>query len=189
MNSPSFCLIFVLTSCLSVPLYAEWPQILGPLRTGHAAERAKLTTPWPGIGPKLLWKRPVGQGFAGVAIAGEPATVYLFERVQDDEVLSAISLVDGAKTLWSVKFPVSYQGTIASDDGPRSVPSVTKEQSHRLGVSGNLHCVERVTGRLLWSRELAKELRAAPGYFGFVPRQLCWRIESLSMLVQLTVLV
>ncbi|MDG2470854.1 MAG: hypothetical protein P8M80_16355, partial [Pirellulaceae bacterium] len=43
----------------------DWPQILGPSRNGQA-NGEKLFETWPAEGPKELWSRDCGQGFAGV---------------------------------------------------------------------------------------------------------------------------
>src|SRR5580692_1478093 len=41
----------------------DWPQILGPHRDGRA-EGESLADSWPAGGPKVLWERPVGRGYA-----------------------------------------------------------------------------------------------------------------------------
>ena len=42
-------------------LGGEWPQILGPQRSG-IAEGEQLAAMWPEGGPPVVWKQPVGQG-------------------------------------------------------------------------------------------------------------------------------
>ena len=41
---------------------------LGPTRNGVAA-RERIADSFPAGGPKTVWQRPVGRGFAGVAVA------------------------------------------------------------------------------------------------------------------------
>src|SRR5436190_1579716 len=46
----------------------DWPQILGPNRDGVAVNE-KTLLPWPVSGPKKLWEREAGSGFAGPVVA------------------------------------------------------------------------------------------------------------------------
>src|SRR4051812_37654919 len=61
---------------------AVGPQFLGPPRDGVYAG-ANLAKSWPAGGPKVVWKRDVGQGFAGPAVSD--GKLVLFYRVGDRE--------------------------------------------------------------------------------------------------------
>ncbi|MEX0586263.1 MAG: alcohol dehydrogenase, partial [Pirellulales bacterium] len=49
-------------------LGGDWPQILGPNRDGRA-DGERLADRWGPSGPKVRWHRPVGAGYAGVAVS------------------------------------------------------------------------------------------------------------------------
>jgi outer membrane protein assembly factor BamB len=142
---------------------ADWPQILGPTRNGAAANGEMPPVAWPALGPKFLWDIPVGRGFAGVAIADK--TAYLFHRVDDEEVVAALDIATG-RTIWNSKSTVRYVSGISSDDGPRCVPTVVGDKLVVFGVAGHLRCLERATGKEVWSRESWRDYRAPEGYFG-----------------------
>ncbi len=144
-------------------LTADWPQILGPTRTGIAGAGETPPVAWQAAGPKLLWDISIGRGFAGVAIADK--TAYLFHRIDDEEVVAALDIATG-KTIWNSKSAVRYVSSIASDDGPRCVPTVVGDRVVVFGVAGHLRCLERATGKELWSRETWRDFRAPEGYFG-----------------------
>ncbi len=57
---------------------SDWPQYLGPSRNGIYAGPA-LADNWGTSGPKVVWRKQVGQGFAGPAVVGN--RVILFHRV------------------------------------------------------------------------------------------------------------
>ena len=62
--------IRALTLCLlsiSTLSAADWPQHLGPQRTGHSAETDLLST-WPADGLKSAWKVSGGVGMSGIAV-------------------------------------------------------------------------------------------------------------------------
>ena len=142
---------------------ADWPQILGPTRNGVAAAGETPPVAWGALGPKFLWDLEVGRGFAGVAIADK--TAYLFHRVDDEEVVAALDIATG-KPQWTSKSPVRYVSGISSDDGPRCTPIVVGDKLVVFGVAGNLRCLDRATGKELWSRETWREYKAPEGYFG-----------------------
>ncbi len=48
---------------------ADWPQYLGPVRSGVYSGPA-LTDTWPAGGPPVLWRKAVGAGFSGPVVTG-----------------------------------------------------------------------------------------------------------------------
>jgi len=140
----------------------DWPQILGPHRNGHA-ENEKLLDQWPQRGPKEVWKKDLGTGYAGPAVAD--GVVYLFHRESSSELLEAVELKTGKK-IWTCDMPASYQASINPDDGPRCVPVVTKDAVIVYGAAGILRSVERQTGKIRWEVDLARNFSAPDGYFG-----------------------
>src|SRR5437763_10769005 len=58
----------------------DWPQWLGPQRDGVWRETGILEK-FPRGGPKVLWRREIGGGYAGPAVAG--GRVFVTDRVLD----------------------------------------------------------------------------------------------------------
>src|SRR5262245_21932461 len=56
----------------------DWPQWLGPKRDGLWRENGILAK-FPRGGPKVLWRTPIGGGYAGPAVSG--GKVYITDRV------------------------------------------------------------------------------------------------------------
>lgn len=140
----------------------DWPQILGPHRDGRA-EGESLADSWPASGPKILWERPVGRGYAGVAVVGEQGVV--FHRVENEEVVEAFDAKTG-KSGWKFAIPTSYVSGISPDDGPRCVPIIHGDRVIAFGVQGNLACLRLADGAKIWTRDTHAEFRAGEGYFG-----------------------
>ena len=63
----------------------DWPQILGPHRSGIADPDEQLADTWPAAGPQEVWRRPVGSGYAGVSVVDGKA--FLFHRIDDQEII------------------------------------------------------------------------------------------------------
>ena len=141
----------------------EWPQILGPGRNGIAAADERLAEAWPAGGPRIMWQRPVGSGYAGVAVAA--GRTILFHRVGDAEVVEALDAATG-QPLWQHEHPTRFRPQVGGGDGPLCVPLVHDGRVIAFGAQGVLRCLDAATGRLLWLRDTHGDFGAPEGYFG-----------------------
>jgi len=148
----------------------DWPQLLGPNRNGVAVDE-RIASVWPDDGPKTLWQRSVGSGFAGVSVSSGVAV--LFHRIDDEDIVEALNATTG-RTLWKSSFPASYEPSYSSDDGPRVVPLIDRGRVYVYGAMGNLRCLNLDTSKTVWARDAYDEFhskkyfRGEPpeGYFG-----------------------
>jgi len=149
---------------LMAPLHAEdWPQILGPARDG-VYTGVRLADTWPAAGPRVLWKRPVGEGLAGVAVAG--GRVLLFHRVQNEEVVESLAAATGAPQ-WRFAYPTTYRDDFGFDEGPRAVPVVAGGTVYTVGADSELTALDLATGTRRWQVNLMQRFGARKGYFGY----------------------
>ncbi len=151
----------------SVPVHTathagDWPQILGPHRTGIAVDDV-LAPSWPQAGPALVWSRPVGQSNAGVAVQGDIGV--LFHRLGDREVIEAFNVANG-EALWQEGYPTSFLPQVGSEDGPLCVPTIEGQQVVTFGAQGVLTCLDMNSAQQLWQRHTHDDFEALPGYFG-----------------------
>jgi len=143
-------------------LAADWPGTHGPTRDGHSSE-TQLKWDWPKAGPEQAWKIAVGSGFAGVAVAD--GKVFLFHRIENEEVLSALDPATG-KELWKFAYRTKYRDDFQFDNGPRCVPLIEKGVAYLYGADGDLHAVDAKTGKEKWGKNLMAEYKPKKGYFG-----------------------
>ena len=155
-------IVTVLVLFPQVAAAGDWPQILGPGRDGIARSETLLKT-WPTAGPKEVWRVPVGEGFAGVAVTGE--TVVLFHRRQNSEIIEALSSADG-QSRWTSPAACDYRSGMSSDSGPRCVPLIAGDRIYTFGANGMLRCVRATDGREVWRRDTWPDFGAPEGYFG-----------------------
>ena len=147
----------------AAPLVVEdWPQFLGPTRDG-VYRGPRLADAWPASGPRVLWRKPVGQGLAGVAISG--GRVILFHRVKGEEVVEALDSRTGTPQ-WRFAYPTSYRDDFGFDEGPRAVPVVAGGRVYTFGAESELTALDLATGKRLWNVNLMQRFGAAKGYFG-----------------------
>jgi outer membrane protein assembly factor BamB len=153
--------LFVLLLTALAGAGSDWPQLLGPNRNGTANEK-DLAEAWPKEGPPVVWERAVGEGFSSPVVAD--GVVYLFQRVDGNEVLEALDAATGAPR-WKFDYRCAYSDSYGKGNGPRSTPVVADGKIYLLGASGILTCVDR-SGKKVWQKALHEEYRVRPNFFG-----------------------
>ena len=166
MSLSALCMFFV-----APVLAGDWPQILGPTRNG-IAQQESLAATWPESGLKPAWTHPVGDGFAGTAVAQGKAIV--FHRLQDEEVVDALDAATGKK-LWKAQWKSTYRPSYVDDAGPRATPLIHDKSVYLFGAAGMLARVKLDDGQIEWQRDLFANFKTMrpkggeppEGYFGF----------------------
>ncbi len=147
-----------------------WPHFLGPHQNASTRERPLLDT-WPPEGPRRVWERGSGEGYACPVIA-EDRLVY-FHRVEGRETVECLEPATGRR-YWRFDYAVEYQDRYGYSPGPRSSAVIAQGRVYAAGVTGQLHCLELASGKLLWRRDLAAEYRVPAYFFGYGPTPCVW---------------
>src|SRR3954468_20145109 len=140
----------------------DWPQFLGPDRNGTYAG-SPLSETWGSSGPKVVWRKQVGQGFAGPAVV--EGHVLLFHRVANEEVLESLDAKTGTPT-WRYAYPTTYRDDFGFDEGPRAVPVAANGIVYTFGAQGQLHAVDLAKGTRIWSDDTMTRFNVPKGFFG-----------------------
>jgi outer membrane protein assembly factor BamB len=146
-----FILTLFLTSSTGPIKIYEWR---GPDRSGIYPE-SNLLKKWPAEGPRELWSiKNIGNGFVSPVFSGE--NFYITGEIDSMEILFSFNL-KGEKqwqtTLgreWTKSFP-----------GSRSAPTIVGDLLYVGTGLGNLYCVNRANGRILWSKDLVTDFNGA----------------------------
>lgn len=152
--------LIIFLVCFSIA--ADWPQYQGPNRDSISTETG-LARSWPKDGPKVIWKKDAGNGWAGPAVAGDIAI--LFHRIADDEVVECVEAATG-KEKWKQTYRTRYIDMYDKDDGPRSTPLIADGKVFTLGPDGDLSAFALADGKRLWQRNINKDYNVPKGYFG-----------------------
>jgi outer membrane protein assembly factor BamB len=171
--------------CLTVaPLHADdWPQWLGPQRDGVWRETGLLDK-FPAGGPKVRWRTPISEGYAGPAVA--QGRVFITDRVRPSGVANpdnpfAKIRVEGrervlcldeatGKVLWKHDYECPY--TVSYSAGPRTTPAVAGDKVYTVGAMGDLYCLSIATGKVVWSRKLPEDYNFEVPLWGFAGHPL-----------------
>lgn len=154
----------------------DWPQWMGRDRDGVWHEDG-LVDRFPEGGLKVLWRQPVGLGYAGPAVVAGKAFVTDYHRTAGEvanspggktklEGRERILCMDAAtgETLWKHEYDCPYE--LSYPSGPRATPTVADGHVYALGAEGRLTCLT-TAGKLVWEKELKREYRTEAPHWGF----------------------
>ncbi len=140
----------------------DWPQHLGPERNGVYRGPA-LAESWGAQGPRVVWRKSVGQGFSGPVVA--QGRLILFHRVANEEVVEALDALTGAPQ-WRYAYATTYRDDFGFDEGPRAVPVVANGIVYTFGAEGQLHALDLAKGTRLCSEDTMRHFKVPKGFFG-----------------------
>lgn len=120
----------------------------GPNRDGRY--EVEILTRWPSEGLPLLWRQPVGGGYASFAVADGRA--FTIEQRRNREVASAYEVETG-RELWAHSWKAEFRERMGGD-GPRATPTWDGGRLYALGAMGALHCLDASTGKPIWARNI-----------------------------------
>jgi outer membrane protein assembly factor BamB len=151
-----------------------WTNFRGPNRDGRYDEMAVLTS-WPAQGLQLLWKEPVGVGYASFTIADGLA--YTIEQRRRQEVVAAYDVNTG-RELWKQAWNAEY--TDETGDGPRTTPTWDDGWLYALGATGELRVLNAKTGAVRWGKNILSDNQA---------ENLQWAMSASPLIVDDKVIV
>ncbi len=145
----------------------DWPQWRGPDRDGRAAPQKLLDT-WPADGPKLAWSfLDAGAGFSSIAVAD--GQLFTLGKIGNRTVAICLDANTGKK-IWEQDFADAEVGKTYSTgwgDGPRSTPTIDGDRIYCLADLGTFACLDRATGKVLWTRDFVKEFGGKVPQWGY----------------------
>ncbi len=153
---------------------ADWPQFGGPNRD-FTVDNIALALTWSEGGPRVLWRRKLGDGYSGISIA-DNHLITMF-RDNDDEIVISLNPDDGA-TQWQHRYAAPVDTTKFAARygyGPRSTPLIVDNRVYTVGYNGTLRCLDIETGRLQWKCELLNEFNGNRTRWGYACSPIRWK--------------
>jgi outer membrane protein assembly factor BamB len=147
--------VFASTTAAARAQSSDWSQWGGPNRN-FKSESKGLATTWPATGPRRLWQRELGEGYSAIAV--ERGTLFTMYRKGENEVVIALDAASG-KTVWEYSYaaPFSPEYDMTNGPGPHATPLVSGDLVFTSGATGKLHCLDKKSGKVLWSHDLINE--------------------------------
>ena len=149
-----------------------WTQWGGP-RRNFQTDAAGIRDTWPASGPRVIWKRPLGDGYASTIV--ENGVVYTMYGKPRQEITLAASAETGA-TMWEQPAPVQFQSDAPEmGNGPYATPLLVGDRLFTAGVAGRLQCLDKKSGRLVWTQELWASHHGSPMMYGYSCSPIAFR--------------
>jgi outer membrane protein assembly factor BamB len=134
----------------------DWPQWGGPRRdlvwreSGIVESFASSELP-------RMWTTPIGEGYAGPALAGGRVFVMDFVRGEANSGKERVLCLDAdtGEILWKHEYDVNY--TIGYAYGPRTTPSIDEDKVYAIGAMGHLWCLDGASGGAIWQKNFVED--------------------------------
>src|ERR1051325_5536207 len=161
-------------SAPAAPSRNYWTNFRGPKRDGRYDE-ATVSTNWPSTGLPVVWKQPVGVGYASFVVADGKA--YTIEQSRSQEVVAAYDINNG-RELWTQKWNAEFSDS--TGDGPRATPTWEQGRVYALGATGELRCLDANNGSVIWGKNILNDNSA---------KNLPWAMAASPLIVDDKVIV
>ena len=159
-----FCVLVIMTAAFSAMPAAgdDWPRWRGPDQNG--ASKEKWQPSWPASGPKVLWETTVGRGQCSMIIGGGKLFT-LGTTANDEETIYCLDEFKGT-LVWKYAYKTAIQ-LLRSTDGVGPTPALVDGRLYALGSAADLHCLDAADGKVIWHKNLAKEIDTGTVAYGY----------------------
>ena len=144
--------LVVLLATHALHAQSNWPQFGGPRRDFTIAP-GELPDKWSDPGPKVLWKRPLGDGYSGIALDG--GVLYTIYEKRDEDSFIPLDSKTG-KTIW--EHPLNRRTKTKLDlsqgPGPHSTPLIVNGRVFAVNTVGHFAALDAKTGVAIWDIDL-----------------------------------
>lgn len=133
---------------------ADWPQFLGPNRTGISSETGLIIS-WPAGGPKEVWRIQVAS--SGLAIQG--GRLVTMTRKDGKQFVVSLDPKTG-KQNWETEI------SPAPKQGPWATPTIEDNSAYTFSADGILLSVNLPDGKVNWKHDVPKEYECKAAQYG-----------------------
>ncbi|HEX6900516.1 MAG TPA: PQQ-binding-like beta-propeller repeat protein [Thermoanaerobaculia bacterium] len=152
--------LLLLLASLSVEA-GDWPRFQGEKQDGISPESG-LPRSWPAEGPRVVWKRAIGEGYSTFSVAA--GRLYTMDSDAKTEYVLALDAATGNE-IWRV--PIGDKLVDPMGNGPRGTPTVDGGTIYALGSLGRLLALKAADGAKLWEVELTQAFGAKRPTWGY----------------------
>jgi outer membrane protein assembly factor BamB len=132
------------------PFSGKWPCFRGEKRDNLVTDVVSLNHAWGDNGPTVLWRQPLGEGYAGAIIVNDRAFVLDYLEDEAADALRCFATRTGEE-LWRR----SYNNPLRRNHGKsRTIPAYADNVVVTFGPTAQVMAVDASTGDLLWTVDL-----------------------------------
>lgn len=149
-----FCsvLCFICIDHSGTAAAADWPQWRGPDYNGISKETDWDAT-FPEGGPKVLWEKSIGTGFASISVSDGKA--YTMGNIDDNDILYCFDAATGSE-IWKKSYPCPLLNK-NHEGGPCATPTIDGDAIYTFNKNGDAIRFNLANGDIVWHKNLNKE--------------------------------
>ncbi|MCA9034203.1 MAG: PQQ-binding-like beta-propeller repeat protein [Planctomycetaceae bacterium] len=137
---------------LKVESVDDFPRFLGPNQNGIVTSGMKIDADHFVDGARLLWKQPIGAGWA--AFSARNGYAVTMEQRGEQECVTCYAVETG-QLQWVYSHAARHKDKInLGRVGPRSTPTIHDGRVYSMGAVGNLACLDGKDGSVIWQVDL-----------------------------------
>ncbi len=167
------CLLLAAAAAQAQQKPAGWRQWGGPHGNFQIPDGPPIQSQWPASGPKVVWKRPLGDGYSSPSI--DNGVLYTLYGSSGAETTIAADAATG-KTIWEQTARHNFRSEAPDmGHGPYATPLVAADRIFTAGVTGRIECRARKDGALLWKQELWSDHKGTRLPYGYASSPIAFR--------------
>jgi len=109
-----------------------------------------LARDWTARPPEVIWREPVGGGYAALSVAGNVAVT--IEQRGENEAVVCYDPASGRER-WIYDYPAKFSEPLGGV-GPRATTTIAGGKVYALGGTGVLTCLDVANGAHVWTRNV-----------------------------------
>jgi len=170
----------------------DWPGWGGPSGDFTLSPEG-LASSWPATGPRVLWKRSMGEGHSSIAVDGNRLyTMYrpstgVRNQWNAEEVVISLDAATG-RTIWEHRFPSSLETmNFNYGAGPHATTLIVGDRLFAGATDKQFFALDKHTGKVLWHHNFVREFNAPPNQMryaikpGYGPSPIAYRDTIIAM--------
>ncbi len=134
---------------------ADWPQWLGPDRTGVVPAGVPVPSSLP-KDLKAAWRIPVGSGFSSPIVVGDKL---IYADVDEKNEICHLLDTKTGREIWRTFYAPAKGDNFGN--GPRATPLVDGDRVYVQSVNGEFACLALADGRKIWGMSFEKDYGVA----------------------------
>ncbi|MEZ5404162.1 MAG: PQQ-binding-like beta-propeller repeat protein [Bryobacteraceae bacterium] len=157
----------------AAPPLPHWRQWGGPNRNFQLPGSAPIKSKWSAAGPKLLWRRRLGEGYSSPSV--DSSVLYCMYQKAGREITIAANAGTG-ETIWEQSAATSFRSAYPEmGQGPYATPLIADDRIVTAGVTGLIECRARKDGALLWKHDLWRDHGGSRLDYGYSSSPIAFR--------------
>jgi outer membrane protein assembly factor BamB len=162
-----------MTGGSAAPGFAQWLQWGGPNRD-FSCNATGLADKWLEAGPPVIWRSEIGPGHSTIVVDGD--TLYTMCRRDENDAVVAYNAKTG-EVVWETQYDAPIREGVLTGFplSPHSTPLIVGERIFAVGGMTHFHCLDKKTGKILWSHDLMAELGTSHLGRGYGPSPIAYQ--------------